>query len=295
LVEALRLAAPQTGIENDGLYSDWQIKPANIPRWSRQCIGRELTPTQFESSPVTARAILVCVMGDILREQYQASGQNESLAVRRTASWWMTGDPSQYDNAPTNSYTQKVLSFYQQQSNNPQPQPPAASAPPPAQSPTPAPPSHEVTGLLRLGGSLPNTPGQPTASSSSTAQISENQVGALVEALRLAAPQTGTVNDGLYSDWQIKPANIPRWSRQCIGRELTPTQFESSPVTARTILVCVMGDIFREQYQASGQNESLAVRRTASWWMTGDPSQYNNGAIASYTQRVLDFYQQSGS
>jgi hypothetical protein len=29
--------------------------------------------------------------------------------------------------------------------------------------------------------------------------------------------------------------------------------------------------------------------------MTGDPSQYDNGAIASYTQRVLDFYQQSGS
>jgi hypothetical protein len=38
---------------------------------------------------------------------------------------------------------------------------------------------------------------------------SQRQVAALVEALRQAAPQTGTVDDGLYSEWQIKPENIP--------------------------------------------------------------------------------------
>ena len=72
------------------------------------------------------------------------------------------------------------------------------------------------------------------------AEVSDAQVGALVEALRLAAPDTGTADDGLYSDWQIKADNIPRWSRLCTGKELTPAQFESSPVTARGILVCVM-------------------------------------------------------
>ncbi len=41
------------------------------------------------------------------------------------------------------------------------------------------------------------------------AEISNTEVQALVEALRQAAPQTGTENDGLYSDWQIKPDNIP--------------------------------------------------------------------------------------
>lgn len=54
-------------------------------------------------------------------------------------------------------------------------------------------------------------------SSPVSAQVSDAQVSALVEALRLAAPQTGRVDDGLYSDWQIKPGNIPRWSKQCIG------------------------------------------------------------------------------
>lgn len=135
-------------------------------------------------------------------------------------------------------------------------------------------------GLFSIGLSLP-------AQAQSTAQV-----GALVEALRLAAPQTGRVDDGLYSDWQIKPSNIPRWSKQCIGRELTPAQFEASPVTARGILVCVMSNIVRDQFRASNNNESVAIRRTASWWMTGDPTRYNSAPTATYTQRVLNFYQQ---
>ncbi|HEY9612121.1 hypothetical protein, partial [Allocoleopsis sp.] len=277
LVEALRQAAPQTGTVDDGLYSEWQIKPENIPRWSKQCIGRELTTTQFESSPVTARAILVCVMRDVLREQYSASGNNEFVAVQRAASWWMSGDPNQYNNAPTNSYVQTVLSSYQQQRSNPQAQQSTTPAKPTATQPQPT--------------SVPSS--QTTASSSSSTQISDAQVGALVEALRKAAPQTSTVDDGLYSEWQVKADNIPRWSQQCAGKELTPAQFESIPVTARAILVCVMRDVLREQYSASGNKESVAVKRAASWWMTGDANQYNSDAIASYTQKVLDFYLQS--
>ncbi|MBW4495147.1 MAG: hypothetical protein KME26_19075 [Oscillatoria princeps RMCB-10] len=127
------------------------------------------------------------------------------------------------------------------------------------------------------------------------AQVSDAQVGALVEALRRAAPDTGTEDDGLYSDWQIKAENIPRWSRLCTGKELTPAQFESSPVTARSILVCVMRDVLSDEYKASGSDESLAVRRAAAWWMTGDPTEYSSEGIASYIQKVLDFYQQQRS
>jgi len=301
LVEALRLAAPQTGIENDGLYSDWQIKPENIPRWSRQCTGKELTPTQFQDSPATARSILVCVMRNVFREQYGASNNNESLAVQRTASWWMTGDATRYNSTPTTSYTQKVLNFYQQQRSNRQSQQPAtpqqpatqatASQPQPAsQSATPQQPATQPTASQSQP--APQTT-QSTARSSSSSQISDAQVGRLVEALRLAAPQTGVENDGLYSEWQVKAENIPRWSKQCTDKELTPTQFQDSPVTARAILVCVMRDVLKEQYSASNNNETLAVQRAASWWMTGNPGQYNSGSTATYTQRVLDLYQRS--
>ena len=275
LVEALRLAAQQRAPGNNGLVSEWQILPGNIPRWSKQCAGRAMTPSQFESNTTKAREILVCVMRDVLREQYKASGNNETLAVRRTASWWMTGDPNQYSSGSTAAYSRTVLSFYQQGRTS-QAQP---SSPPPKRSTS----------------STPQSSSQPTASASSSTQVSNAQVGRLVEALRLAAQQRAPGNNGLVSEWQILPENIPRWSKQCHTQELTPTQFEASPVTARSILVCVMRDVLNDQYKASGNNETLAVRRTASWWMTGDPNQYNSGSTATYTQNVLGFYQQPSS
>jgi hypothetical protein len=110
-VEALRLSAPNTGIPNDGLYSDWKIKWENILRWSKRCTGTEMEPAEFEADTQKAREILACIMGKILREQYEI-GKDESVAVRRAASWWMTGDPDQYDTPQTSPYTRKVLDFY---------------------------------------------------------------------------------------------------------------------------------------------------------------------------------------
>ena len=124
---------------------------------------------------------------------------------------------------------------------------------------------------------------------------SDRQVAALVEALRQAAPQTGRADDGLYSDWQIMPGNIPRWSRLCIGRELSPTEFEASPDVARSVVTCVMRDVLRDEYGASGNDEILAVRRAAAWWMRGDPAQYNSPEIADYVQRVVNAYGQQGA
>ncbi|MEB3358597.1 MAG: hypothetical protein VKK04_17860 [Synechococcales bacterium] len=124
------------------------------------------------------------------------------------------------------------------------------------------------------------------------AQVSESQISALVEALRRAAPQTGRADDGLYSDWQIMPGNIPRWSRSCVGRELSPTEFEASPDVARSVVTCVMRDILQDEYTASGNNEILAVRRAAAWWMRGDPAQYDSPEIADYIQRVVSAYEE---
>jgi hypothetical protein len=124
------------------------------------------------------------------------------------------------------------------------------------------------------------------------AQISHAQVMALVEALRLAAPQTSRQEDGLYSPWKIKPSNIPRWSRLCIGEELTPEQFEENVQKARLVVACVMDDILRKEYPESDNDEFTAVRRAASWWVSGDPSLYDRGDIRTYTERVLRFYEE---
>ncbi|MGK7902051.1 MAG: hypothetical protein AB4352_11670 [Hormoscilla sp.] len=116
------------------------------------------------------------------------------------------------------------------------------------------------------------------------------QVAALVEAFRLAAPDTGTENDGLYSDWQIKPENIISWSRFC-RQPTTPAEFEASPDRARAIMTCVVKDLLKEEYAASGNNMEEAVRRSASWWMTGDSNRYNSDrTTGEYADLVFDFY-----
>lgn len=291
LVEALRKAAPQTGRADDGLYSEWKIKADNIPRWSKLCTGQAMTVQQFEANPTKAREIIACVMQDTMRDELKATGNNETAAVRRSACWWMTGDPTQCKSGATATYADKVLGFYQQGAAAPAPaaKPAAATpAPKPVASPpaTPAKPTPEPT--------IPSTSPQSQAPKpSSQSKVSDNQVGLLVEALRQAAPQTDTTNGGLYSEWQVKPENIASWSQKCLGKELTPTQFQDSPVTARSILTCVMRDVMSEQYTASNNNEFTAVERAASWWMTGDPAQYNSSATGPYAQKVLDFYKQS--
>lgn len=124
-------------------------------------------------------------------------------------------------------------------------------------------------------------------------QVTNTQVSAFVEALRLAAPKTGKQNDGLYSEWQITPGIIPAWSKQCTGRELTPDQLGTSPVTARAIVTCIMRSELQKQYRS--QNEPAAVSRAACWWMTGNATGCDSGLTAAYTQKVLGFYKQASS
>lgn len=141
--------------------------------------------------------------------------------------------------------------------------------------------------IVSLGlGALP-TPAQ--------AQVSSAQVNALVEAIRQAAPQTGPNKDGVYSDWQILPGNIPRWTKFCTGQTATPEQFGSNPQLARQVVTCIVKDALEDEYPASGNQEAIAVQRVAAWWMTGEPGRYTNPATSPYTQKVLSFYQQNKS
>ncbi len=127
------------------------------------------------------------------------------------------------------------------------------------------------------------------------AQPSDVQIGRMVEALREAAPNTGSANDGLYSDWQVKPQTIRMWSKNCIQRELTPTQFESSPLTARYIISCIVRRELTQQYAATNNNELAAVRGTACWWMTGKYQGCDSGFTGDYVQKVVGYYQKQGS
>ncbi|MDR3555325.1 MAG: hypothetical protein P4L55_11265 [Syntrophobacteraceae bacterium] len=129
----------------------------------------------------------------------------------------------------------------------------------------------------------------PNQTDGSQSRLSDAQVAAFVEALRLSAPHTGIPNDGLYSDWKVKAGNILRWSKRYAGREISPEEFQANPQEARGILIIVMGKVLHEQYAVS-REESVAVRRAASWWMTGDPGKYDTAPTSFYTSKVLGFY-----
>lgn len=121
--------------------------------------------------------------------------------------------------------------------------------------------------------------------------IAPRQVNALVDALRQAAPQPLRSDDELYSAWQVKGDNIARWAKFCQQPAITPAEFDRNAEKARSIVSCIIKDALEDEYEASGSDEAIAVRRVAAWWMTGDPEQYAQGDTATYTQQVLRFYQ----
>ncbi len=139
-------------------------------------------------------------------------------------------------------------------------------------------------GLLPLGVMLIALP--------ASAQVTDAQVARVVEALRQASKPEKPVS-GLYSDWQVKPENVSRWSKACQGREISPNQFQSNADAARSIVTCVIRDQLKQEYQASENNEAIAVQRVAAWWQTGDGSRYKSSELSPYVQRVLGFYNPS--
>ncbi len=116
----------------------------------------------------------------------------------------------------------------------------------------------------------------------------------VAEALRQITLLGNSRNAGYYSDWQVKGDRIPLWSRQCLGRSLTPEEFETNKSAATSTVTCIVQDMLRQEIRSAQNDEALAIRRIASWWVTGDPSRYDEANIAAYTKRVLSSYQPNG-
>jgi hypothetical protein len=140
-----------------------------------------------------------------------------------------------------------------------------------------------------MAGSLALASMAPLAVTPVQAQTADSEASRIADAIRQIALQRGK-NPGFYGDWQVKGEKIPLWSKQCVGRELTPQQFEASQSTASGVVTCVLRDMIRQEARFIGKDESLVVRRVAAWWATGDAAQYNSPGVATYTQQVLRVY-----
>lgn len=124
-----------------------------------------------------------------------------------------------------------------------------------------------------------------------TAQSTDSQVNAFVDALRQAAPPQRP-NDGMYSAWQVLPGIIPDWTKRCIGKQMTPAQFEADATAARNTVACIARRELNNQMKATGNNGAAAVRGAACWWMTGKYNGCNSGFQGQYVQKVVSVYQQ---
>ncbi|MCJ8279453.1 MAG: hypothetical protein MJK14_05845 [Rivularia sp. ALOHA_DT_140] len=122
-------------------------------------------------------------------------------------------------------------------------------------------------------------------------QSLNTQVAVMVEALRLAAPKTGSANDELYSEWQVKPETWKSWSKTCLKKEVSPQEFDKNNQLARQVVSCIAKRELAGQLKATNNNETEAVRRTACWWMTGKYEGCKSGFSADYVKKVLRFYQ----
>jgi hypothetical protein len=102
---------------------------------------------------------------------------------------------------------------------------------------------------------------------------------------------------------QIMPENLPEWSRQALGYEITPEVFLSRPDLQHQIIQHRLALYWQNALQASHGNKEQAIKMVASQWYSGDPylyqstqTQFYNGqtypSIAEYSESVLQNWKQ---
>lgn len=123
------------------------------------------------------------------------------------------------------------------------------------------------------------------------AAIIEQESGAEVS---LRNPDSGAIGLG-----QVMPENVPSWTKQCLGRELTPAEFERDARAQNEVIDCKL-----EQYWQTAKSSSTKekVRDVAAIWYAGSaaaknstaPQPYGNTvypSVQSYTYQVLDRFE----
>jgi hypothetical protein len=97
---------------------------------------------------------------------------------------------------------------------------------------------------------------------------------------------------------QVIPDNIPAWTKETFGQELTAEQFRSSPDAQMYVIRQKLLQYYRQAIAASGGDLHLAVRRVSAQWYSGQPNLYDSmnpvatgPSIKDYTLQVLGRFQ----
>ena len=103
---------------------------------------------------------------------------------------------------------------------------------------------------------------------------------------------------------QILPSNIPQWSQDVLGREVSYEEFMANPNLQIQIIDGKLKQMLEEQ-RAAGYSGPDLIRRVASQWYSGQPGlldnrrgqgpQGNEPSIYTYTSDILQRYQSNFS
>ena len=100
---------------------------------------------------------------------------------------------------------------------------------------------------------------------------------------------------------QIMPENLPSWSQEVLGRELSAQEFLDSPTVQVQIMDHKLAEYWQKAHVQAKGNLDETVMRVAAWWYSGDPHQFCdttpqlwNGdrypSVADYSTSVLGHF-----
>lgn len=87
-------------------------------------------------------------------------------------------------------------------------------------------------------------------------------------------------SSGALGAYQVMPANVPSWTKQALGKSLTPSQFLSNPSAQDAVANKILGGYY-DQYGARG---------AAAMWYSGQPDPnktYGSPSVADYVKQVI--------
>ena len=88
-------------------------------------------------------------------------------------------------------------------------------------------------------------------------------------------------SSGALGAYQVMPENVPDWTKQALGRSLSPTQFLADPSAQEAVANTILGGYY-DRYGADG---------AAAMWYSGQPDPnktYGNPSVRDYVREVLD-------
>lgn len=95
-------------------------------------------------------------------------------------------------------------------------------------------------------------------------------------------------SSGALGRWQIEPANLPGWARQCRMPMVTPRYFLDHPPYQNRMVDCILG----------GYYDHYGARGAAAMWYSGQPdwhATYGNPPVYQYVNSVIAIMEHGGA